>query len=159
MQVFDASSIIYAWDTYPVRQIPGLWDWMSVQIADGKLVMPSVAFEEVNNKAPECGAWLKDNNLPILEIDNAILHGAIHIKNLLGIVGDKYGAGVGENDLLIISAAKSHQAELVTDESWQPALPKNLLNCKIPAVCSMNGVAVPWINYLNYIKRSNAVFR
>ncbi len=47
MQVFDASSMIYAWDNYPMRQFPGLWEWMATQIGEKKLMMPSVAFDEV----------------------------------------------------------------------------------------------------------------
>jgi hypothetical protein len=42
--------MIYAWDNYPVRQFPGLWEWMATQIEERKLVMPSVAFEEVAHK-------------------------------------------------------------------------------------------------------------
>jgi predicted nucleic acid-binding protein len=159
MQVFDASSMIYAWDNYPLQQFPGLWDWMSNQINKQFLVMPSVAFDEVAHKAPECGKWLRDNNLELLEINNAIIQDAMRIKNLLGIVGDKYGGGVGENDLFIIATAWTHSAEVVTDEKWQPALPAKLENYKIPAVCDMQEVTVPWINFINYIKRSEAVFR
>ena len=32
MQTFDASSMIYAWDNYPIEQFPPLWDWMGVQV-------------------------------------------------------------------------------------------------------------------------------
>jgi hypothetical protein len=63
MQVFDASSMIYAWDNYPISQFPPLWEWMASQIEAKELVMPSVAFDEVNHKTPDCGEWLKDNNL------------------------------------------------------------------------------------------------
>ena len=63
MQVFDASSMIYAWDNYPLQQFPGLWEWMTGQIDEGELKMPSVAMEEVTRKIPECGKWLKDRNL------------------------------------------------------------------------------------------------
>jgi len=159
MQVFDASSMIYAWDNYPLKQIPGLWEWMADQVGTQRLVMPSVAFGEVVHKAPECGAWLRDCNLELLEVNNAILQDAIRIKNLLGIVGDKYGGGVGENDLFIVATARAYKAELVTDEAWQPTLPKKLENCRIPAVCSMEKVAVRWIKFIDYIKRSEAVFR
>ena len=159
MRVFDASSMIYAWDNYPVQQFPGLWKWMAGQIGAGELAMPSVALDEVAHKAPECAEWLKACDIEVLEINNAILQDAMRMKNLLGIVGDKYGGGVGENDLLIIATASAHQAELVTDEKWQPALPKKLENRKIPAVCGMPAVAVRWLKFIDYIKLSGAVFR
>ena len=125
MRVFDASSMIYAWDNYPIGQFPGLWEWLAIQIEAKELVIPSVAFEEVQNKEPDCGQWLKDNNLEQLPINNAILQDAKRIKGLLGIVGDSYHAkGVGENDILIIATARLHGAELVSDEERQNYLPK-----------------------------------
>jgi len=159
LQVFDASSMIYAWDNYPLQQFPGLWEWMEGQIDDGNLKMPSVAMDEVTRKTPECGKWLKDSHLELLDMTNAILQDAMRIKGLLGIIGDKYGGGVGENDLFIIATARAQQAELVCDERWQPVAPRKLENCKIPAVCNIDAVSVRWINFLDYIKRSNAVFR
>jgi len=54
MQVFDASSMIYAWDNYPVKQFPALWKWIAGQIEQKLLVMPRVAFEEVAGKTPDC---------------------------------------------------------------------------------------------------------
>lgn len=36
MQIFDASSMIYAWDNYPVNQFPGLWEW--IRITGAKLL-------------------------------------------------------------------------------------------------------------------------
>jgi len=159
MRVFDASSMIYAWDNYPIGQFPPLWDWMASQIEAKQLVMPSVAFEEVQHKTPDCGEWLKENNLEQLAISNAILQEAKRIKGLLGIANDKYTTGVGENDILIIAAARLHGAELVSDEAKQPNLPKILSNRKIPAVCVMPTVSVTCINFLEYIKRSEEIFR
>ena len=63
MQVFDASSMLYAWDNYPVRQFPGLWDWLATQIEENAFVIPSVAFEEIAAKTHECGDWLKDKRV------------------------------------------------------------------------------------------------
>lgn len=160
MRAFDASSMIYAWDNYPVEQFPGLWEWMASQIEAKELVMPSVAFEEVQNKTPDCGEWLKDNNLEQLAISNAILQDAKRIKDLLGIMGDNYHAkGVGENDLLIIATARLHGVELVSDEERQPTLPQVLSRRKIPAVCVMESVSVSCINFIDYIKASGEVFR
>ncbi len=121
--------------------------------------MPSVAFEEVANKTPDCGKWLKDSDLESIEISNFIVQDAMRIKLLLSIEGDKYRAGVGENDLLIIATAREQRAELVSDERRQTDLPKELHNYKIPAVCAMTEVSVPCINFIEYIKRSEVVFR
>jgi hypothetical protein len=160
MQVFDASSMIYAWDNYPIRQFPGLWDWMATQIEKRNLVMPSVAFDEVAEKTPDCGQWLKENSLERLQINNTILQDAMRIKELLGIAADKYHPkGVGENDIFIIATARLHGAELVSDEERQPTLPTEPSKKKIPAVCAMREVNVPCINFIEFIKRSDAVFR
>ncbi|MCK9636358.1 MAG: DUF4411 family protein [Methylobacter tundripaludum] len=151
--------MIYAWDNYPALQFPGLWEWMATQAEERQLVMPSVAFEEVVNKTPDCGEWLNDNGLWLIEISNVVIQDAMRIKLLLSIVGDKYGTGVGENDLLIIAMAREQGAELVSDERRQPDLPKERHNYKIPAVCAMSEVSVPCINFIDFIKRSAVVFR
>ena len=160
MPVFDASSMIYAWDNYPILQFPGLWEWMSAQIKAHKIAMPSVAFEEVENKTPECADWLKDNDIERVEINNAILIEAMRIKKLVGIVDDKYHPhGVGENDLLIIATARAYKAELISDEGRQAIHPKEPTKRKIPAVCSLKDVTVPCTNFLEFIKHSGEIFR
>jgi hypothetical protein len=159
MRVFDASSMIYAWDNYPVQQFPGLWDWMADQIGQRELVMPDVALKEVTHKAPDCAAWLKDCGLEKIEVTNAILQDAFRIKALLGIAGDRYHPkGVDENDLLIIASAASCHAELVSNENKQK-LPDLPAKRKIPAVCAMVEVSVTCINFIEYIKHSGKVFR
>lgn len=100
-----------------------------------------------------------NTDLVQIEISNVIVQDAMRIKLLLGIVGDKYRAGVGENDLLIIATAREQRAELVSDERRQTDLPKELHNYKIPAVCAMSEVYVPCINFIDFIKRSAVVFR
>ncbi|MCW5782814.1 MAG: DUF4411 family protein [Nitrospirales bacterium] len=160
MQVFDASSMIYAWDNYPLRQFPGLWEWMAVQINERKLVMLEVAFDEVASKTPDCGAWLNTQDLEQLEISNEIMQDAMRIKGLLRIVNDNYNAkGVGENDLFIISTAKAHNGVLVSDEEKQANPPQNPSKRKIPAVCVMTEVDLSCINFIEYIKRSDVIFR
>jgi predicted nucleic acid-binding protein len=159
MQVFDASSMIYAWDNYPVRQFPPLWKWIAGQIEQKRLVMPRVAFDEVEKKSPECAEWLRENDLEQLEISNPIVQEAMRIKHLLGIMNDNYHPkGVGENDIFIIATAQAHRAELVSDEGRQ-AIPPNIpAKRKIPAVCDMHDVDVLCINFIQYIKRSNEIF-
>lgn len=151
--------MINAWNNYPIEQFPGLWEWMETQIRNGLLAMPSVALEEVEKKTPECGSWLALVQLGAHDIDNAILSEALRMKSLLGIVGDKYGGGVGENDLLIIATAFVTGAEFVSDEKRQNNLPSSPYNYKIPAVCSLPDVAVPCVNFIEYLKRSQQVFR
>lgn len=160
MQAFDASSMIYAWDNYPIFQFPGLWEWMENQIQAKKLVMPGVAFDEVAKKTPDCGKWLKTIGLDILETNNAIVQEAMRIKGLLDIVDDKYHAkGVGENDLIIIASARIHGMALVSDEERQTTQPEKPSKRKIPAVCAMAEVRVSCLNFIEYIKMSHQVFR
>lgn len=116
--------MIYAWDNYPIRQFPGLWEWIQAQIEEKQLVMTRVAFEEVENKMPDCGEWLSHNDLEKLEISNSILQTAMRIKGLLGIVGDGYNPkGVGENDIIILASAYVTGAKLVSNEGRQTPPP------------------------------------
>lgn len=159
MLAFDASSMLYAWDNYPVEQFPGLWDWMTQRVAEGLIQMSEVAVDEVSHKAPECAAWMRQAGLQKLAVTEAILTEAMRIKDLLGIEGEAYGSGVDENDLLIIATAKLHGCELVTNEAFQATPAKQKRNWRIPAVCIMDTVGVSPIDFLRYLKRSEAVFR
>ena len=160
MQVYDASSMIYAWDNYPIEQFPGMWEWMETQITDRQFVMPLVAYEEVLYKTPECSAWLDRNNLERLGITNDILQHSLQIKNLLGIINDNYHPnGVDENDIFIIATAWCYKYELVSNEGRQQLIPKNFARMKIPAVCAMGTIGIPCINFIELIKRSGQVFR
>jgi hypothetical protein len=159
MLVVDASSIIYAWDNYPIRQFPGLWGWMAEQFTDKHLVIPRVAYDEVVNNAPECAAWLKDANIELFEVTNAIVQEALKIKSLLGIFSDGYHPkGVGENDIFIIATASVNSIGLVSDEGRQQRLPDIPAKRKIPAVCTMDEVGVPCMNFIEFIKRFEVVF-
>ena len=159
MQVFDASSMIYAWDNYPINQFPGLWEWMGTQIDGELLVIPSVAFEEVAYKTPDCGKWLIANRIRQLEITNSTMQIALRIKARLGIKGDGYHSkGVGENDIFIIATACDLNAELVSNEGRQHTL-DIAAKMKIPAVCALKDVDVICMNFIEYIKQSGEVFR
>lgn len=158
MQVFDASSIIYAWDNYPKEQFPGLWDWMSKQVETRLVAMPNIAFEEVGNKMPECASWLKEGNIELLPVTNSVAQKALNIKRLLGIVSDNYHSkGVGENDIIIIASACVNNLQLVSEEQ-QSGKPNILSKSKIPTVCALKEVSVPCIKFIEYIKASKVVF-
>jgi len=158
-RVIDASSIIHGWDNYPPEQFPGLWEWLAQEVNGKLLQIPRVAFEEVDHKLPECAKWLQDNNVEKIPVSNDILRISMQIHSLLGIFGDDYGNGVGENDIIIIATAKTLSVELISNEKRQTTLPTNLKNYKIPAVCGLHGVGVPCISFLDYLRQSGRVFR
>ena len=117
-----------------------------------------MALEEVEHVAPDCAAWLANAGINVLPVVNQIAVDANTFKGLPGIVGDRYGAGVDENDLLIIATARLHGYELVTNESEQPLRPLNMAKYKIPAVCTMPAVGVVYCPFLTFMKRAGRVF-
>jgi predicted nucleic acid-binding protein len=160
VHTLDASSILHAWDNYPLTQFPGLWDWLAGEIQDQRLSIPTVALEEVGHKSPDCATWLKNQNIRRLPMGNAVLQAAKQIKDEVGIQNDKYHPkGVDENDILIIAAAQYNGATLVTNEARQSSSLKEPTRRKIPAVCDLPGVAVANKNFLDYIQQSQQVFR
>ena len=158
MRVFDASSIIYAWDNYPPDQFPPLWDWLAGQVEKHDIALSTVALEEVAHKLPECADWLVAHDVLKLSVTNDVLKEAMKIKSLLGIAGDSYHVkGVDENDLIIIATAKCHSVDLVSNENAQK-LPDKPAKRKIPAVCVMPDVGVTCSSFLEYLKASKAKF-
>ena len=158
MWAFDASSMIYAWDNYPFKQFPGLWSWLGDQVSRGIVVVPLVAYDEITHKTPDCGQWLSERGVSVLHPTTAKLQAAARIKALLEIDGDRYGGGVGENDLIIISSADCNGLVLVSNEKLQISLPKLKSNYKIPAVCTLKKPPLVCIDFLEFMRRSNAIF-
>lgn len=158
MLVFDASSMIHAWDNYPPKQFPALWVWIESQISSKAICIPSAAYQEVLEKSPECADFLSRNNIDIIQPNSAILRTALSIKNSLGIKDDKYSSGVGENDILIMATAKVLGYELVSNEGRQLTLPINKKKYKIPAVCGSLNPKIIQIDFIAYIKRSSTIF-
>ncbi|GFO73726.1 toxin [Bathymodiolus japonicus methanotrophic gill symbiont] len=154
MYIFDASSMIHAWDNYPPenKHFYSLWEWFSNKMQSKEFVISKKAFEEVSHKIPECGTWLQDNNIKIYYLTSESLLIASDIKELLGIIEEKYTKGVGENDLFIIAIAQELGTTLVTEEGRQSVLPELKSNYKIPAVCNMASVGVANCNFLNLLK-------
>ncbi len=135
MHSFDASSIIYAWDNYPLEQFPKVWQWIANRIGANNFTIPRVALDEVGNKSPDCKKWLTDAKIKSLPVTNSILMESMRIKGLLGISNDQFHPnGVGENDILIVATAKIEAFTLVSDEQKQPKLPQKMEEYKIPAV-------------------------
>jgi hypothetical protein len=158
MQVFDASSSLYAWDNYPIEQFPKLWEWLGNLVKRQQIVFAAAAFNEIGHKSPECSEWLEANYAFKVSVDNAITKAALDIQTKLGILQDNYGNGVDENDIFVIATAKIKLFGVVSDEAIQSKAPTNIKNSKIPLVCSMNGIQVPCKNFITYLKISGVVF-
>ena len=155
----DASSMIYAWDNYPIEQFPKLWEWLCEEIEKDHLSVSKVAYDEIKKHYEECAEWMDDCGVQKIEISNEILRFALHIRSILGIEGDDYHTkGVGENDILIIATAKVVQRTLISNEGLQFPPPQNLKKCKIPTVCALPNVGVTCIDFLQYIRNSRRVF-
>ena len=160
MYLFDASSIIHAWDNYPIDNFPPLWDWIAKEFNENKFMISKIAYDpEIKKNSPDCANWLKKAGMARLEISNNILQIASAIKKLLDIKDDSYYAGgVNENDILIIATAKAHKLTLISEERRQPKLPDKTQNYKIPAVCNLADVQVKCIPFIDLIKKSKAKF-
>jgi len=159
VHTLDSSSILHAWDNYPLIQFPGLWDWLAAEIQAQRLSIAVVALDEVGHKSPDCVTWLKNQNIRRLPMSNAVLQAAKQIKDDVGIQNDKYHPrGVDENDILIIAAAQYHGATLVTNEARQSSSLKEPTRRKIPAVCDLTNVAVTHKNFLDYFRASGQIF-
>ena len=158
MRAIDTSSVVYAWDNYPIGQFPSVWEWLEDEIRAMRLHISEVALDEVRNVAPDCALWLGTAGVNVLPVTGVAATNANSIKHLLGISGEAYRRGVGENDLFIIAIARQQGFELISDESVQPMLPAVKANYQIPAVCALPQVAVTCYSFLAYMKRSGQVF-
>ncbi|NHZ85143.1 MAG: DUF4411 family protein [Planctomycetia bacterium] len=159
MVAFDASSMIHAWDNYPLENFPPLWEWIATEIASENIVLPQIAFEQIEKKAPDCGKWLKDNSVHRIKESNDILTEASRIKGLLGIIDEGYSSkGVDEPDIFIIATSKVHDIQLISNERRQFILPQVIANYKIPAVCSLPSVAISCLDFIQFIRNTGTVF-
>jgi hypothetical protein len=159
MYTFDASSMIHAWDNYPIEQFPGLWEWYADQASKGVFTISEIAFDEVSHKSPDCGTWLNDIGIIKVPLSKLVIEWAQYIKHLLGVVEDNFHPkGVGENDLFIVATAKSTEFKLVSEEGRQPNRLNVLSKSKIPAVCRLPEVNVPCIKFIELIKASDTTF-
>ena len=124
--LIDASSIIHGWENYPFRQFPGLWKWIATKIEEKTIYMLKENFLEVENKAPDCVAWLAGNNLHIKKLSSTVIEIAKEIQNDLGIEDLRLNIkGVNENDIYLIASAKYEEVDVITNESLTNPTPSS----------------------------------
>ncbi len=152
MHTFDASSMIYAWENYPIKVFPFLWEWIAERINSGDFTMPEPAYDECRTNAPDCYKWLKGWKLQRHQTNTKIISHSFAIRALLEIdINGYHSDGVGENDIFIISTAKELTLTLVANEAIQSIPPRNMSRYKIPAVCNMAKVGVKCISFLDLL--------
>lgn len=151
---FDASSIIYFFDNYPMTNpnLQMLWNWFEEKIISKEFVISKRAYEEVEHKtSDEFIEWFKI----IEKIEDTFedLYESQYVKDSLEIDEDDYHPkGVGENDIFIVVISKRIGAILVSDEGIQPKLPTIKKKYKIPAVCKLDRVDLKCINFANLLR-------
>ncbi len=159
MHTLDASSIVYAWDNYPIENFPKLWEWLASEANSKKLQICTENFTEVKDVAPDCADWLVEASINRIPVSNVIFFDASRIKNLLGISDDKFHPkGVDQNDLFAIACAKTTNSHLISNEAIQSEEPKEAKKRKIPAVCKMKEVNVGCLDFLAYLRLSKTTF-
>ena len=158
MRAFDTSSIVHAWDNYPIEKFPRLWAWIAEQLAVGEIVFPSVVVDELRFVSPDCLAWLAAIGFQQLPMTDAILLLALGIKEHLGIENPRGTGGVGENDIFIVCAAAIQGCGLVSNEAVQAVPPVNRQKYKMPAVCALPVLNVNCVSFLQYLNSSRGQF-
>ncbi len=160
--MIDASSWLEAWQRYPMRQFPKLWEWLSEEIENGNMQTIKVMHKEVKHKIDEYAEWLDENNVayPRVREDDVLARG-IEIKNKAGITTDikDNKKGIDDNDLELIAVASLSDKKVVTEEKVQKlgkGTKSNSRNYKIPLVCQLNNVDVT--NFLEMMKASGKTF-
>ena len=157
--VFDASSIIHAWDEYPIQQFPRLWEWLAEQVEKQEIIFSILAWGETVHKYPDCAKYLTPYQPVLVTPDDSILTKMKGIQHSLGIFDGKYHEkGVDESDISSIAIAWVKGLSVVTNESLQGNLPANIKKYKIPAVCDMRPVRVKHCSFREYFVQSGQVF-
>ena len=165
--VVDSSSILDGWVNYPYDRFPPFWDWVRKELQQKSLLFPQTTLDEVTNKSPECGTFLRNNNATILPINNDVFKAANKIKNKLGIKNNQYSRkkGVCENDLLIISQAvvlrkNCEDIILLTNEKHQGQLPPCPKDYKMPALCAnITNPRIKTMTWLDYLDTGTQIYK
>lgn len=158
-KVIDASAIIRAWEYYPQRQFPGFWRWVAAALEARRWLMAKVNLDEVRHKVPELQKWLIEHDLQTIDVTNEIVARFLKIKQLLGIMDDRHAQGyVDEPDLILIATCACLGHICVNCEAEQLDSKQILRNSKIPRVCRVDGINVPYTDLVQCVREADVVF-
>lgn len=146
----DASSLIEAYHSYPMKIFPSLWNELEKLIKSDRLKMPELVFDEV--KDDEIQKWCDEKQLKsyirvtIDQVDQSKVRALVP-----KLVNPNTGQSGG--DPWVIALAQDIQnCVVVTQEKFS----RNKDRPKIPNVCENLGIEC--INLLELIKRENWIF-
>ena len=156
----DANIFIEPWKRdYPPSIFPTLWK----QIPEHKekfIILKNIYDEidppssgltaEERRKRHPLRTWLEENQIAPKPVPKDIQTLSLYMEQKYQIRSN-ISKGANQNDILLITYAKQNEKVLVTSESYQDTLPKELSNYKIPLICKKEKVEC--IDYIKFLKK------
>jgi len=160
----DANVFITAWfETYPPRIFSPLWKKLATYTDDIELIRP--VFAEIDTIQSQhrrlsiekkrelypLRFWMDGCGFNVIDIDGAIENLSISMEKEYEI--SEMTKGAGQNDITLIAYAKIYGMTVVTLEAQQKQKPGKKSNCKIPIICSEQGIrCINFIEFLDELK-------
>ena len=139
----DASSLIYAWDEWPIDRNPALWAWIAGQISTGLLQTAEGVYAEMKSESPDSHAWVHAAGMIVVPSDYGnIYQEAERLADDYRIhEGKPSKHGVDMNDLLLIATTGEFGGRAVSNEKRQVFDVQRLRkNSRIHLVCEQLGI-------------------
>ncbi|NGP87552.1 DUF4411 family protein [Fodinibius halophilus] len=148
----DSDVLIQAWRDYPIENFPPVWEKLGELGANNTLGMSELILAELQRGGDELYDWAKtretDLVIPTSDTINSEVSYLVNTYNNFGII-----TGKNEADPFVVAVAKAHNCIVVTNERRSG----DLNGPKIPDVCLEE--EIPWIRFIDIIKRENIVFQ
>ena len=148
----DSDVLIQAWRDYPIDNFPPVWDKLEELGANDSLGMSELILDELKRGGDKLYDWAKcqesDLVIPTSDLIDEEVSYLVNNYNNFGII-----TGKNEADPFVVAVAKAHSCSVVTNERRSGSLN----GPKIPDVCLEEDI--PWIRFVDIIKRENLVFQ
>ena len=157
--LIDTSSLIHAWDNYPIKQFKPFWLWMEKQFLEKDVATIPEVIGEIKT-SPEFLGWVKPK-IHQIEISQDMLSKQEQIEKQLEITNGNYSTQGGVNgvDILLIAAASNVNCSLIANEGKQETPPAKKLNYKIPLVCrTIIRPKIPTYSFIGWLKYKDPTF-